>query len=318
MKKKGIHVKVLSQNVALSTPQLRTTKNTISPQYSAAQYNTNSSKSSFAARAAALPSVSFGSLKSILIERSLNNLVEKYSTGNNPVILSVKDGFIKELAQKISSRTKRPTIVGVAGESASGKSTFMSNAISDLEKQNQSSTPLASIIRGDDYYKDTKEQMEKAGGFEGLLKTGFSWDKPDAVDLDKLGNDLSRLSMGNEVKIPKYDFVTSGSTPDAQLVKPSKVIVVDSIFALNSKLKNALDVGVYINATPETIKTRWFERTASRGKVGKEAELQFADVTEKAKEHIIPTSNNANIILNGEANIDTIKQFTADLIKAIG
>ncbi len=82
---------------------------------------------------------------------------------------------------------------------------------------------------------------------------------------------------------------------------------------LNVIVKDALDIGVYVDCAPDVIQKRWFARAASRGRRGEEAEKLFKDTSEKANEHVIPTKSNADIVISGEASIEKITNFFADV-----
>lgn len=260
-----------------------------------------------------LPAISFGMRNPKVIESKINIIIDKYSAGEKPLILSVKKDFISRLAKRVTSNDK-PLIIGVTGESGSGKSTFLTK-IEESLSESESKTPIYSVIKGDNYYKDTFELQKKLGGFQQMLDSGYSLDVPDAVNLDLLNADLKKISNGSSIMMPTYNFTTSKSTPNSQVVNPSKIVLVDSIFALNKKIRNMLDVGVYVDCDSNVMKNRWFIRTAERGKVGEDAERQFADVISKAQQHIIPTKNDADIVLNGEFKFEDAKAFTNDLFQ---
>ena len=62
------------------------------------------------------------------------------------------------------------------------------------------------------------------------------------------------------------------------------------------------------------IKERFFKRAIEeRNKDPEEAALQYADVTQKAQEHIVPTAKNAGIILSGEAPLEQSQEFFRDI-----
>ena len=49
---------------------------------------------------------------------------------------------------------------------------------------------IYTVIRQDDYYKDTSRELQEAGSYEALFKTGFSFDTPDVIDLNLMKNHL--------------------------------------------------------------------------------------------------------------------------------
>ena len=271
-----------------------------------------SSAVSFAQKSSAMPAISFGSLQGIILAKKIDKIIEKYSQGEKPLILSTKSGFSKKIANKIIEKPNKPLIVGLTGQSASGKTTLLEQAEKALGG-GVSGEKNFTVIKGDDYYNDISEQMKKEG-LESMFKSGFSFDVPDAVELPLLRNDIEKLSKGETIKIPSYDFCSCARTPNAKTVSPSKLIVVDSIFALNKKVSGALDVGIFVQSSPKAIEERFFKRAISeRGKTPEAAALQFNDVTQKAQEHIVPTAKSADIILSGEAELEKVSEFYKDL-----
>jgi len=261
------------------------------------------------------PSISFGSIKSKALEKRIGQVVDKYSQGSNPFILGLKPGFLSKLAKKIAHSDK-PVIVGITGESACGKTTILGNidqTVSELHSHEQ----VTSTLLGDNYYKDSTHLYQKYGNFGGIMDSGYSFDSPEAVNLDKLKLDLGRLAEGKSIKTPNYDFRNGQSTPDVHEIKPSKAIIFDSIFALNPKLKESLDVGIYVETPADVIKERWYNRTAERNVVGEAADKQFKDVKEKAETFIHPMKKNADIVMNGNTQQSEIQNFTKDLYDAI-
>ncbi|MBR6899763.1 MAG: hypothetical protein IKN29_05675, partial [Bacteroidales bacterium] len=122
--------------------------------------------------------------------------------------------------------------------------------------------------RQDDYYKDTSKELQEAGSYDALFKTGFSFDTPDVIDLALMRKHLEGLKRGETVQSPMYDFVTCESKKNAVLKKPSKFILNEGLYVLNDFLKDIVDVKIYVYTPFEIIKERWFARATSRGKTG--------------------------------------------------
>jgi uridine kinase len=62
----------------------------------------------------------------------------------------------------------------------------------------------------------------------------YDFETPQALDLEQINSDLTRLISGEEVKIPYYDFKTSKQYPKQtpMQLKPGDVIVIDSLHGL--------------------------------------------------------------------------------------
>ena len=78
--------------------------------------------------------------------------------------------------------------------------------------------------------KDLNHGQIYAQAYE-LFKTGFSFDTPDAIDLNLMKNHLVALKEGLTIKSPRYDFVTCESFPDGE----EKTITEEQRGRLNNK-----------------------------------------------------------------------------------
>ncbi|MEI8128025.1 MAG: hypothetical protein WCG95_00280 [bacterium] len=271
------------------------------------------SVASFAAKNYAIPLISFGSLNKQNLVTQVNKLVEKYSQGENPIIIKIKPDFISKLVGKIE--TNDSIILGVTGESASGKTFLLKVTENNFVKRN--SKKLIALLQGDDFYYDTSQRI-RTEGLEAMFKTGFSFDAPEAVELSRIKKVFEGLVNGKTIKVPSYDFSTGERTPNAKTVSPAKFILLDSIFALDKELEPLLTGGIFVKSSQQTMKKRFFERALTERKRTLEAaKLQFMNVTSKAKQHILPKEENADLILNGEADIDTINNFYRDLFAIV-
>ena len=201
-------------------------------------------------------------------------------------------------------------MIGITGESASGKTTLV-NYVSKLF--NETYTSLCC----DDYYKDTSEELKRAGSYEELYKTGFSFDRPDAINLELMRAHLISLKNGCGVNAPEYDFVTCESIPNRAYKNPTKAILAEGLYVLGEELVDLFDIKVYVFTPFDKIKERWFTRAISRGKTGAAAEHQFNDVNNTAQIYIRPTMKNADIVINGLASAEYIEEITTKIINLI-
>ena len=131
---------------------------------------------------------------------------------------------------------KKPLIIGIAGGSASGKSSISAQL---KERYEQSGSVV--IIRQDDYYKDQSEKT-----MEERVKTNY--DHPFAFDNDLLVENLQSLLKGEEIKKPIYDFVNHTRSSKTEVVKPSDVIVLEGLFILEEeKLRSLCDMKIFVD-----------------------------------------------------------------------
>jgi uridine kinase len=232
-----------------------------------------------------------------------------------PLFLKIKEGFLYSLATKIV-KVRKPTIVlGVTGESASGKTTLVNNTLKACLKN--PNKHICTIISCDDYFKDTSMELKRAGSFEKLFESGINFDIPDAYDLDIMKEHISLLSKGKTIVSPKYDFVTCESISAGEEKTPAKVILSEGLFALEEIFEEVLDVSIYIDTPDDIIKDRWFKRAVSRGKTPQDAKVMFDIVKNEAQKHIISKKQNADVVINGITSAEYIEFIAGEIFDTI-
>ncbi len=246
---------------------------------------------------------------------SLKKILEEDKKQIQPLFLRISDNLIMNIARMVVQEKKKTFLIGITGESASGKTVFVDNTIKACVKDNKEG--IYTVIRCDDYYKDTSKELQEAGSYEELFKTGFSFDTPNAINLDLMKTHLIGLKNGEQVVSPRYDFVTCESHFDGDIKKPAKVILTEGLYVLNEGVRDIMDVKVYVYTPLEVIKERWYKRAASRGKTGTAADLQFSDVNATAQEYIRPTYQISDAIINGMVSQEYIQEITDNIFKTL-
>ena len=249
------------------------------------------------------------------IVEALKKILEEDKTQPQPLFFKTSDNLILNIARMVVQEKKKTFLIGITGESASGKTVFVDNTIKACVKEKKEG--IYTVIRCDDYYKDTSKELQEAGSYEALFKTGFSFDNPEAINLELMKKHLISLKQGKEIKSPLYDFVTCESNPDGDLKKPAKVILTEGLYVLNEGLREIMDVKVYVFTPLDVIKERWYKRAALRGKTGKAADLQFADVNKTAQEYIRPAYQISDAVINGMVSQEYIRQITDKIFKTL-
>lgn len=246
---------------------------------------------------------------------SLKEILEEDKKEAQPLFLKVADDFILNIARKVVQEKKRTFLIGITGESASGKTVFVDNTIHAVVKERKEG--IYTVIRQDDYYKDTSKELQEAGSYDALFKTGFSFDTPEVINLSLMREHLIALKNSESVTSPRYDFVTCESFPDGEEKRPAKVILTEGLYVLNQELRDIMDVKVYVFTPLDVIKERWYKRAVSRGKTGEAADLQFKNVNETAQQYIRPAYQIADCIINGMVDKEYIKIITDKIMKKL-
>ena len=246
---------------------------------------------------------------------SLKEILEEDKLQEQPLFLRVADDFILNIARKVVQEKKRTFLIGITGESASGKTVFVDNTIHAVVRDRKEG--IYTVIRQDDYYKDTSKELQEAGSYDALFKTGFSFDTPEVIDLELMKKHLIALKNSETIVSPKYDFVTCVSDPNGEEKRPAKVILTEGLYVLNEEVRDIMDVKVYVFTPLDVIKERWYKRAVSRGKTGEAADLQYKNVNETAQQYIRPAYQIADCIINGMVDKEYIKVITDKIMKKL-
>ncbi len=246
---------------------------------------------------------------------ALKEIIKEDKKEKQPLFLKISDNFIMNIARKVVQEKKKTFLIGITGESASGKTVFVDNTIAACIRDKREG--IYTVIRCDDYYKDTSKELIEAGSYEELFKTGFSFDTPDAIDLALMKQHMALLKEGKTVVSPKYDFKTCVSDPNGEVKKPAKVILTEGLYVLNEDVRDILDIKVYVFTPIDVIKERWYKRAVTRGKTGAAADMQFADVNATAQRYIRPTYQIADCVINGMVDKEYIKVITDKIFQKL-
>ncbi len=249
------------------------------------------------------------------IVEALKQILEEDKKETQPLFLKISENLILNIARKVVQEKKKTFLIGITGESASGKTVFVDNTIKACVKDKKEG--IYTVIRCDDYYKDTSKELQEAGSYEELFKTGFSFDTPDAIDLNLMKQHLAALKEGVSITSPRYDFVTCVSDPNGDKKEPAKVILTEGLYVLNEGVRDIMDVKVYVFTPLEVLKDRWYKRAALRGKTGAAADLQFQDVNKTAQQYIRPNYQIADAVINGLVSQEYIQQITDKIFNAL-
>lgn len=252
------------------------------------------------------------------IEARLIEFFENERKSDVPVILSYSKKSLELLAKFISGEIQRSVAIGIAGESASGKSTIAHEIIESIEHYAEAHKlgKVITRVNTDDYYYDRSEEVKKAGSMAEFVKT-YDLDVPEALELDLMFYHVQQLLSGKSVMLPKYDL--SGTTiriDNHTLAEPSKIIISEGLFALTEKIRNAFDFKIYVDIDTETQKSRFFARAEER-QLGDSAKMMYKNVYDKAEIYVRPCRNNADIVLSGAAPIDSYRKFLNKILDLI-
>lgn len=247
------------------------------------------------------------------IQSEINLIIEEDKKLDIPVFSFIKKGVVEKIAYFMAGYVKRSISIGVAGGTASGKSTVTIDTIDrliDFQNRNNLSS-VVSRVNTDDYYYDRSDMVKAAGSFAEFAKN-YDLDCPEAFELDLLKLHIEQLMIGKDVWLPKYDMSGTAKRYDNHtLATPSKIIMSEGMYTLTDKVRDVFDFTLFVEVSLEAQKERWYRRANERNLVN--ADAVYVNAVNKQEVHVTPTKMNADIIVNGEAcrddYQDTVDKF---------
>ena len=215
----------------------------------------------------------------------------------------------KKISQIADSIAMHPDVrmVLIAGPSSSGKTTFCKRLSIQL---------LANGIRPvqislDDYFVDRHRTPLDSNG-------DFDYESLYALDIQLINEQFSALFRGDEVELPKYNFLTGKSEKSGKKMRleERQVLVVEGIHALNPELTaqipNEQKFKVYISAlttillddhnyiptTDNRLLRRIIRDNKYRGVSAQETIKRWPSVRAGETKWIFPYQENADIMFN--------------------
>lgn len=234
---------------------------------------------------------------------------------------------VTEIAYQIFERIDKIRVVLIAGPSSSGKTIFSKRLSVQLLAYGVS--PFS--IEMDNYFVDRdKTPLDENG-------------KPDfetinALDRIKLSKHLSRLIAGEQVQLPKYNFVTGKREPgDKVQLKTGEIIILEGIHGLHPELLTSIPeeqtFRIYVSALTQlnldrhnrisTTDTRLIRRISrdanSRGYTAQQTIQRWESVRRGEKRNIFPYQENADVMFNSALayELSALKPYAVPLIRQV-
>lgn len=195
----------------------------------------------------------------------------------------------------------RPSIIGIAGASGSGKSFLAAHVAEALS---------ATVLSVDSYYHDLSHLDPEERARRNV-------DHPASIDFTLFAEQMHTLASGGSVAVPVYDFCTHTRTAETHHVRGEGVLIVEGIFALyDQALRDALTLKVFVELeSPTCLKRRTARDVQERGRTPESVRRQFREtVLPMYREFIAPTRDFADIVVRGD---DDITHSTALVVEAL-
>ncbi len=198
----------------------------------------------------------------------------------------------------------RPIIIGVAGGTASGKTTVSRKIVEQIGPER------LAYIEHDAYYRDLSHlPLEQ--------RREFNFDHPDALEDELLITHLESLLQGRPVQIPVYDFANYVRTERLERIEPKRVILVAGILIfVNKALREMMDIKIYVDAPADLRFIRRLRRDlAERGRTVENVIDQYLQTVRPMHlEFVEPSKMYADVIIpRGGQNIKAIEMVVAQI-----
>jgi phosphoribulokinase len=177
----------------------------------------------------------------------------------------------------------RPILLGIVGDSASGKTTLTRGLVRVLGDEQ------VTHVSADGYHRyDRRQRMER----------GLTPLDPACNYVDVLEQHLALLRAGEPILEPVYDH-RAGTFEPARYVDPARFVIVEGLLGFHTQaMRDAYDVLVYVDP-PEDLRRRWkVQRDCSRRGYTTDQVLEELDRREPDAEAFIrPQRRHADIVV---------------------
>jgi len=186
----------------------------------------------------------------------------------------------------------QPFVIGVAGATASGKSSVVAEIVRLLDHEHVCS------ITQDCFYRDLDEAER-----EQAYQQNYNFDHPSAFDVEHQLAVLRQLKSGaDDVSVPSYDFVTHSRLPAEhdQHVRSPEIVIFEGILALSDeRVRDLCDLKIFVDVDADERLARRIRRDMeSRGRSLDGVLQQYERFVKPATEQfVIPTKRYADIVI---------------------
>ena len=244
---------------------------------------------------------------------TVGHLNKKLIDGDMSELIKIAEAFhekkIAAMADQIYAANKEhgTRVVLISGPSSSGKTTTSKRL--GIQLRILGLDPV--LISLDDYFVDRDRTPKDESG-------EYDFEALEAIDLELLNKDLTRLMAGESVEVPRYDFITGSRKWHENPLKLGErsVIIMEGIHALNPRLTPSIPrehkFGIYascltsvamdnltrIQTTDNRLLRRITRDYATRGADALATLRRWPSVRRGEEKHIFPYQENADVIFN--------------------
>lgn len=250
-----------------------------------------------------------------LEENTPNHLIHGTMMSNNAERRE-SSGSGSSITQPSEDR-KTPFMIGVAGGTASGKSTVCEKIRRLVVSEDAENGRQIIMLSQDSFYRDlTPKESEQA------KKGMFNFDHPDAFDHQLMLKCLKDIQSGKSTQVPVYDFKTNSRVDDEFVnIYPSDVVLLEGILVFYYKeVRNLFDMKLFVDTDADTrLARRVLRDIEERGRDLENVLFQYTNLVKPAfEEFCLPTKKHADVIIPRGADntvaVELVAQHIQDII----
>jgi uridine kinase len=202
-----------------------------------------------------------------------------------------------------------PIIIGVAGGSASGKTTVSQEILTRIGPNR------IAFLQHDSYYYDNSHLPP-------AQRAARNYDHPDSLDTALLVDHLTRLRRGEPIAAPVYDFATHSRQTDTRIVYPASVILVEGILIFAERsLRDLMHIRIFVDTDADIRFIRRLHRDMTERERSLESVItQYMDTVRPMHlEFVEPSKRYANVIVpEGGHNLAAMEMIISHIQSLLG
>lgn len=203
----------------------------------------------------------------------------------------------------------RPFVVGFAGGTNSGKTTFVHYLEAEL------GAGQVAVLRHDAYYRHRPELALSE-------RQRINYDHPDSLETELCHQHLQELLAGQPIPMPVYDFSVHLRSDAVEWVQPAPLVFVEGILVFcEPVLRDEMDLKVFVDVEADIRVLRRINRDiAERGRTLDSVQRQYLETVRPMHDHFVqPSQQFADlVVLHGGENraaaqvlLDHLRSLTA-------
>lgn len=218
----------------------------------------------------------------------------------------------------VAKNTKTPFLIGVAGGTASGKSTVCKRIVEQLGQADMDQTRRQVVVISQDSFYRELDKSEQIKAKQGL----FNFDHPSAFNEMQLLRVLEDILAAKKVVIPLYDYKNNAPCPDDKMViYPADVVLFEGILAFYfPAIRDLFHMKLFVDTDSDTrLSRRVMRDTTERGRDLEQILTQYMTFVKPSfEEFCSPTKKFADVIIPRGADntvaIELIVQHIRDFL----